>query len=143
MVEEKLPCPEPEKPPCCTRRCVDICCCPPGCTCKDPCPVPSVTDSFEVESCYEFRGQLAKWIVAQQLPWEYIVKAESLGPEPEVVACTAKGVTVPGQLIYRPKCTVQPNTLVANGVYKLLCTFVLPGTGLSNFCEGPVINVTE
>lgn len=104
----------------------------------------------QVRGSFEFGGWFADWLVSLPVKWKFSVKAESMGPEPELLLGEMIGTTNAGQLGYgpglaapHPAVTVPAGTLPP-GVYKLVGTVAFQGTPpppMAGYFEGPILQV--
>jgi hypothetical protein len=109
----------------------------------DPAPPPlgtpdailTTAQAWQVRATFGFAGSLAPWLVSLSIPWTLTIKAESFGPEPEVVLGSVSGVTTAGQLQYGPApvganvpTLVVPAGTLSAGVYRIVGIVTFGGT---------------
>jgi len=103
--------------------------------------------AWEVQGSFEFDGQFAIWIVGLAVQWQFSVKAESMGPGPEVNFGPVTGNTNAGQLRYGPGNPPVPTVNIPAGAlppgaYKLVCTVTFGGSPpMGGYFEGPIVQI--
>ena len=108
--------------------------------------------SWQGRVSFEFGGMFAPWLASLNLPVEFCLRAESMGPGQEKTLGCITINTQAGQLKYGPNLpgtdpTVTiPSGTLKEGVYKLVGVVTFPGSPpppMAGHFEGPIIQVIK
>lgn len=109
-----------------------------------------LNQAWQATISFRFAELFAPWLVSLPVTWVYTLRAESLGPGPEVAFPSLSGATNPGQLAYglgnpAPVPTINvPAGALPVGVYKLVGTVTFAGAPpppMAGYHEGPIIQI--